>query len=74
MASLLIELLILSPVGDEFLMMFYITGGCSCISLILLIFIFNAKRFEPNWELVYKTEEVEKNKVSMLKVTRSKSY
>ena len=71
---MLIELLILSPAGSKFILMFYITGGFSVISLLLLIFVFNAKRFVPDWVKIFKTNQAEKRKVSMLKTTRAKSY
>lgn len=54
--------------------MFYIMGGCSCVSLLLLIFVFDSKRYEPNWVSIFKTGQLEKSKISMLKTTRSKSY
>ena len=39
LASVLIELLILSPAGNEFILMFFITGGFSVVSLLMLLFV-----------------------------------
>ena len=39
-ASLLIEILTLSQFGDEYLIMFFITGAGSLISMLILMFVF----------------------------------
>ena len=39
-ASLLIEILTLSQFGDEYLIMFFITGAGSLISMMILMFVF----------------------------------
>ena len=54
--------------------MFYITGGFSVISLLMLIFLFDPKRFVPDWVHIFKTGQEEKRKVSMLKTTRALSH
>ena len=49
LASLIIEVLTLSSIGDEFQVMFLVTGFGSLISLTLLLTLFDQRRFEPNW-------------------------
>ena len=39
-ASLLIEVLTLSRFGDEYLIMFFITGAGSLVSMMILMFVF----------------------------------
>ena len=74
MASMLIEALILSPAGNRFILMFYITGGFTVISFIMLIFVFDSKRFVPDWVKIFNCGQTETRKVSMMKTTRAKSY
>ena len=55
-ASLLIEVLTLSSFGEEYLIMFFIMGSGSLVSMILLLFCFEQKRFEPDWSRIFEEE------------------
>ena len=52
-ASLMIEVLTLSSIGDEFHVMFLVTGFGSLLSLTLLLLMFDQNRFEPNWSKIF---------------------
>ena len=49
LASVFIVGLILSPIGKNFNILFYIFGTLSVLSLVILIFFYKQKRFEPDW-------------------------
>ena len=52
-ASMMIEALILSKFGKNYIIMFCITGSGSLISLALLLLMFEQKRFEPDWTKIF---------------------
>ena len=52
-ASVFIIGLIFSPVGDSYQIMFYIFGTQSIFALIILILLYEQKRFEPEWATVF---------------------
>ena len=51
-ASVFTITLIFSPIGDYYQVMFYIFGTLSILALVILIFLFEQKRFEPDWATV----------------------
>ena len=50
---MMIEALILSKFGKNYIIMFCITGSGSLISLALLLLMFEQKRFEPDWTKIF---------------------
>ena len=52
-ASLLIIMLVLSPVGQSYYVLFYIFGTLSLVSLLILTFSFKMTRFEPDWPSIF---------------------
>ena len=53
LSSIFIVGLILTPVGKEYTVMFYIFGMFSVLSLIILIFFYKQTRFEPDWSAIF---------------------
>ena len=51
-ASLLMIGLVLSPLGDNYIMLFFFFSLCSVAALLILVFMFEQKRFEPDWSLI----------------------
>ena len=49
----MIEVLILSKFGDDYLTMFLITGSGSLIALAILLTMFDQSRFEPDWTKIF---------------------
>lgn len=72
-ASLIIEVLVLSRLGSHYIWMFSITGFGSITSLMLLIFAFDDKRFEPNWVLIFTKSATKKYYTCKAKNLRKKS-
>ena len=52
-ASLFIEILVLSKLGPHYILMFSVTGAGSVISLAILILAFDDTRFEPDWVAIF---------------------
>ena len=53
LSSVFIVGLILTPVGKHYIVMFYIFGLFSVLSLIILIFFYRSTRFEPDWSAIF---------------------
>ena len=53
-ASILIEILIVSSIGSNYMLMFALMGSGSVVAFLLLIFVFDQKRFQPNWVLIFR--------------------
>ena len=52
-SSVFIVGLILTPVGKQYQIMFYIFGMFSVLSLVILIFFYKQIRFEPDWSAIF---------------------
>ena len=57
-ASMMIEALILSKFGNDYITMFCITGSGSLLSLALLLLMFEQKRFEPDWSKIFLCQDM----------------
>ena len=53
LASLLIIGLVLSPIGQNYIALFYLFGAFSVLALVILCFIYEQRRFEPDWPLIF---------------------
>ena len=56
LASLLTVGLVLSPIGDSYIILFYLFGLLSVVALLILVFLFRQERFEPDWQAVFQKE------------------
>ena len=54
----MIEALILSRFGNDYITMFLIMGSGSVLSLLLLLLVFEQSRFEPDWAKIFTREKI----------------
>ena len=57
-ASLMIEALILSKFGSDYIAMFLITGSGSLVAFVILLLMFDQRRFEPDWSGIFLTQNM----------------
>ena len=57
-ASLMIEALILSKFGSDYIAMFLITGSGSLVAFVILLLMFDQKRFEPDWSGIFLSQNM----------------
>ena len=60
-ANLTIVGLVFSPLGSLYQVMFYIFGCFSMLSMGILVFLFDQKRYEPEWPSILEQEETEED-------------
>ena len=59
--------LTMTPIGQDYLMMFALLGALSVPSGLLLIFVFDGKRFEPDWVAIFEKSTEEKMPANLRK-------